>query len=425
MKVLVVGSGGREHAFVWKIAQSPKVSKIYALPGNGGMAQLAECVEGIDVTDTKAIADFAEQNKVELTVVGPELPLSVGLVDVFIERGLKVFGPSKAAARIEGSKSFSKEIMEKGAVPTAKAGVFEDEQEALSFLDQNPAPIVVKADGLAAGKGVIIAQTTDEAKQAVRDFLGGNKFGQAGKRIVIEEFLSGEEASFFALCDGKDFIDFGTSQDHKRAFDADRGPNTGGMGAYSPAFLLTDGDEQVIREKVIRPTLDTMQKEGCPYTGFLYGGLMMDKGVPLVLEFNARMGDPETQVVLPRLENDLVEVIEAALEGRLGELEIKWDPRPAVTVVMASGGYPGSYEKGCVISGVEKANALEDVTVFHAGTTVKDGKLVTSGGRVLAVTALGDDLTQAVKKAYQAVSLIDFDNVHFRKDIAYRALKSC
>lgn len=423
MRVLVIGSGGREHAIAWKIAQSPRLKKLFCLPGNGGTARTAENVAGVAAEDPKAAADWAEREKIDLTVIGPEAPLAAGVADEFRRRGLAVFGPSQAASRIESSKAFAKEVMTRAGVPTAGAGVFDDIAAANAYLDQCRAPVVVKADGLAAGKGVVIAATLDEARECVKDFIGNRRFGQAGSRVVIEEFLDGEEASCFALCDGEDFVWFGSSQDHKRAFDADTGPNTGGMGAYSPAVLLGAGDEEEIRRKVFAPTLRTMKEMGCAYEGFLYAGLMMTPSGPKVLEFNARMGDPESQAVFIRLKNDLIDVIESVIAKKTRNLKLEWDARPAVTVVMASGGYPGDFKKGFEITGIDEAEKVPGVVVFHAGTKAEGGKILTSGGRVLAVSAVGDDITTAVRAAYDAVGRIRFENRHYRKDIAYRAIK--
>ncbi len=422
MNILVVGSGAREHALTWKLAQSPKASRLLCIPGNPGMAQTAECVSSIRADDVAAVADFAAAGRMDLTVVGPEQPLALGLVDELRRRNLPVIGPTQAAARLETSKSFAKSVMSRARVPTARAKTFETADKARGYIQKATLPMVVKADGLAAGKGVVIAQTREEALEAADEMFRG-RFGEAGSRVVVEEFLQGDEASYFVLSDGKNFADFGTSQDHKRVFDADTGPNTGGMGAYSPAYGLSPEDCEQVRRKVIVPTLRRMAALECPYTGFLYAGLMLSPDGVKVLEFNARMGDPETQVVLPRLKTDLVDVFEALLSGSVQTLKLDWDPRPAVTVVMASGGYPGEFKKGFPITGLDEVKAMEDVTVFHAGTRMENGKLVTSGGRVLSVTALGRDVTEAASRAYAAVAKIRFEGAHHRNDIAYRAIR--
>jgi phosphoribosylamine--glycine ligase len=421
MKVLVIGGGGREHALVWKIAQSPLVKKIYCAPGNPGTAQLAENIAiGADQLD-KLLA-FAYENKIDLTVVGPEQPLSLGIVDLFESHGLKVFGPSQKAAFIEGSKAFSKDLMHKYNVPTAAYGVFTDQTEAEDFINRTGAPIVVKADGLAAGKGVIIAQTCEEAVAAVRDMLSGNAFGSAGSRVVIEEFLTGEEASFLVITDGKKIIPLASAQDHKAVFDGDLGPNTGGMGAYSPAPVVTpDIHEQAMR-LVIQPTVDGMAAEGRPYRGVLYAGLMIKDGQVKTLEFNARFGDPECQPLLMRMKSDIVPILMAVAAGDLGTISIEWHDKASVCVVMAAEGYPGEYRKAAVIDGLADAASIDDVYVFHAGTTLKEGRCVTNGGRVLGVTALGDSVQQAIGTAYTAVNCISWKGVQFRSDIGRKAL---
>jgi phosphoribosylamine--glycine ligase len=421
MKVLVIGGGGREHALVWKIAQSPLVEKVFCAPGNPGTAQLAENLDiGVDQLD-KLLA-FAYENKIDLTVVGPEQPLSLGIVDLFESHGLKVFGPSQKAAFIEGSKAFSKDLMKKYSVPTAAYGVFTDQAEAEAFINSTGAPIVVKADGLAAGKGVIIAQTCEEAVSAVRDMLSGNAFGSAGSRVVIEEFLSGEEASFLVITDGKNIIPLASAQDHKAIFDGDQGPNTGGMGAYSPAPVVTADIHEKAMRQVIRPTIDGMAAEGRPYQGVLYAGLMIKDGEIKTLEFNARFGDPECQPLLMRMKSDIVPVLAAVANGDLAGLDIEWYDKAAVCVVMASEGYPGDYRKGDIINGLDDSALINDVYVFHAGTAQKGGSCVTNGGRVLGVTALGDSVQDSINKAYRAVDRISWKGVQFRTDIGKKAL---
>jgi phosphoribosylamine--glycine ligase len=421
MKVLVIGGGGREHALVWKIAQSPLVTKVYCAPGNPGTAQLAENIAiGADQLDE--LLAFAYENKIDLTVVGPEQPLSLGIVDLFESHGLKVFGPSQKAAFIEGSKAFSKDLMKKYNVPTAAYGVFTDQAEAEAFINHTGAPIVVKADGLAAGKGVIIAQTCAEAIAAVRDMLSGNAFGSAGSRVVIEEFLTGEEASFLVITDGKKIIPLASAQDHKAVFDGDLGPNTGGMGAYSPAPVVTpDIHEQAMR-LVIQPTVDGMTAEGRTYRGVLYAGLMIRDGQVKTLEFNARFGDPECQPLLMRMKSDIVPILMAIANGDLGTLSLEWHDKASVCVVMASEGYPGEYRKSDPIEGLADAAAIDNVHVFHAGTTLKEGRCVTNGGRVLGVTALGNSVQEAISTAYTAVNCINWKGVQFRSDIGRKAL---
>lgn len=420
MKVLVIGSGGREHALVWKISQSPKVEKIYCAPGNAGIAELAECVD-IKVEDLDALAAFAKENQVDLTVVGPEVPLTMGVVDKFEAENLRIFGPSKDAAIIEGSKEFSKEIMVKYGVPTAAYGSFTDAASALAYIDKVGAPIVVKADGLAAGKGVVVAMDIETAKQAVNDIMADHVFGSAGNKVVIEEFLDGEEVSVLAFSDGKTVIPMVSAQDHKRAYDNDQGPNTGGMGAYSPAPIYTEEMADFVLKNVLQPTVDGMAKEGRIYKGVLYAGLMVTKNGIKVLEFNARFGDPETQAVLMRLDSDLVEIMEAVIDGKLADQKIKWHDKPAVCVVVAAGGYPKSYRKGDEITGLAEAN--QDAVVFHAGTKIADGKIVSAGGRVLGVTAMGEDIKGAIGNAYKAVDKIHFADCFSRRDIGFRAIK--
>lgn len=420
MKILVIGGGGREHALVWKIAQSPKVEKIYCAPGNAGIAGLAECVD-IKVEDLDGLAEFAKANQIDLTVVGPEVPLTMGVVDRFEMDNLRIFGPAKNAAIIEGSKEFSKDIMVKYGVPTAAYGSFTDAASALAYIDKVGAPIVVKADGLAAGKGVVVAMDVAAAKQAVNDIMADQVFGSAGSKVVIEEFLDGEEVSVLAFSDGKTVVPMVSAQDHKRAYDNDEGPNTGGMGAYSPAPIYTHEMEKFVLENVLKPTVDGMAKEGRLYKGVLYAGLMVTKDGIKVLEFNARFGDPETQAVLMRLDSDLVEIMEAVIDGKLAEQEIKWQQKPAVCVVVAAGGYPKSYRKGDEITGLAEAN--QNAVVFHAGTKFADGKVVSNGGRVLGVTAMGDDIKGAIDNAYAAVDKIHFADCFCRRDIGHRAIK--
>ena len=421
MKVLVTGSGGREHALAWRIAQSSAVEKVFVAPGNAGI-ELEEKLQNVSISpmDFDALIEFAQSEKVDLTVVGPEDPLVAGCVDRFAEAGLKCFGPSKSAAQLEGSKSFTKAFLKKFRIPTGDYRVFDEIEAADEYLDTQIPPIVIKADGLAAGKGVVIAQSIGEAKTTVADMLSGNVLSGAGSRVVIEEFLEGEEASFIIIADGENFLPFATSQDHKAAYDGDTGPNTGGMGAYSPAPVVTSEVFNRTIDQVIRPTLQGMKDEGYPYTGFLYAGLMIDRdGRPRVIEYNCRFGDPETQPIMSRLETELVSLMVAAIDGRLNETEIAFDPRVALTVVMASGGYPGSYKNGKVISGLEE---VEGAKVFHAGTTMQDGEVLTNGGRVLGVTALGSSALEANEKAYAAVNQISFHGAEFRTDIGYRAI---
>ena len=423
MKVLVVGGGGREHALVWKVAQSPKVTKIYAAPGNAGIAQIAECAP-IKAEDIPALLSFARATAVDLTIVGPEGPLSMGIVNEFTNAGLRIFGPSRDAAEIEASKQFSKDLMRKYHIPTAEYGVFTDKAAAEAYILEKGAPIVVKADGLAAGKGVVVAETVAEALKALDLIMSQKAFGAAGDRVVVEECLKGEEASFMAFTDGKGVAPMASSQDHKRVFDADKGPNTGGMGAYSPAPIVTKKLERKIMETIMVPTVRAMEKEGRPFKGVLYAGLMIHDSEVKVLEFNARFGDPETQPVMARLDTDLIEIIEAILAGKLTKIDIKWKPESAVCVIMASGGYPGKYEKGKEIKGLEKAAGHKNVMVFHSGTSMKDSTIVTDGGRVLGVTGLGAVVAAAIDNAYAGVREISFDGAHYRRDIGARALET-
>jgi len=422
MKILVVGSGGREHALAWKLAQSERVQMVYVAPGNGGTARDVR-LENVPITDLNALADFVEKEHIGLTVVGPEVPLAAGIVNLFRARGLKVFGPTKEAAQLESSKDFAKAFMKRHGIPTAEYETFADAKAAHAFIDKVGAPIVIKADGLAAGKGVVVAMALEEAHGAVDHMLSDNAFGDAGARIVIEEFLAGEEASFIVMCDGKNVLPLATSQDHKRLLDNDQGPNTGGMGAYSPAPIVTPAMHARVMREIIMPTIQGMSKDGIQFTGFLYAGLMIDAaGNPKTLEFNCRMGDPETQPIMSRLKTDLLGVMEHAVNGTLDQVELEWDRRTAVGVVLAAAGYPDAPRKGDHIHGIP-AETPDSVT-FHAGTTDDtDGKLVTSGGRVLCVVGLGDNIKMAQKQAYEAVDKIGFEGVQFRRDIGWRGLK--
>jgi phosphoribosylamine--glycine ligase len=422
MKVLVIGAGGREHALVWKISQSPQVEKVYCAPGNPGIGQMAELVP-LTVEDLPGLLRFAVDHAIDLTVVGPEIPLSLGIVDLFEEHGLKVFGPYRNAAIIEGSKAFSKDLMQKYQIPTAFYEVFTEVEPAVAYIEKHGAPIVVKADGLAAGKGVIVAQTKDEAIEAVREMLSGNAFGAAGSRVVIEEFLRGEEASFLAFTDGKNIIPLASAQDHKAVYDGDTGPNTGGMGAYSPAPVVTPAIHEIAMTAVMRRAVDGMVAEGRPYRGVLYAGLMIDGTSVKTLEFNARFGDPECQPLLMRLKSDIIPVLLGVANGDISEIELEWHDQAAVCVVMASGGYPGDYRKGDIIRGLEAAAAIDDLVVFHAGTGRQGDDFVTSGGRVLGVTGRGPSVATAIAKAYDGVLAISWDGVHYRKDIGKKALK--
>lgn len=422
MNVLIIGSGGREHALAWKVAQDPRVEKVFVAPGNAGTAVEAKCENvAIDVLAIEQLADFAEKN-VQLTIVGPEAPLVKGVVDLFRSRGLDIFGPTAAAAQLEGSKAFTKDFLARHKIPTADYQNFTEIEPALAYLREKGAPIVIKADGLAAGKGVIVAMTLAEAEDAVRDMLAGNAFGEAGSRVVIEEFLDGEEASFIVMVDGTNVLPMATSQDHKRVGDGDTGPNTGGMGAYSPAPVVTDEIHRRAMDQVIWPTVRGMAAEGNTYVGFLYAGLMIAAdGQPKVIEFNCRFGDPETQPIMLRLRSDLVELCLAGAEGRLNEKSSDWDERPALGVVLAAGGYPGDYRNGEVIQGLPQQESA-DGKVFHAGTRLQGDDVVTSGGRVLCVTALGDTVAQAQQRAYQLAEGIQWPGSFCRKDIGYRAI---
>ena len=423
MKILVIGSGGREHALAWKVAQSSEVSEVYVAPGNAGTA-LEPKVSNVPIkaTDIDGLLQLAQRERIDLTIVGPEAPLVAGIVDAFQVAELACFGPSKAAARLEGSKGFTKDFLARHNIPTAAYGRFTDLEAATTYIESQGAPIVIKADGLAAGKGVVLAETIPEAIGAARNMLSGDAFGDAGRSVVVEEFLRGEEASSIVMVDGRHILPFATSQDHKARDDSDRGPNTGGMGAYSPAPVVTEELQARIMAEIIEPTVQGMAAEGNPYTGFLYAGLMITAdSTPKVLEYNCRFGDPEAQPVLLRLKSDLVALIAAALRGQLDKMTIDWDPRVALGVVMASGGYPGSYSKGYVISGLT-SNDDDSQKVFHAGTTERDGQIVTEGGRVLCVTALGKTVTSAQTKAYELAQRINWKDVYYRRDIGYRAI---
>ncbi len=424
MNILVIGGGGREHTLAWKLAQSPSATKLYAIPGNPGMAAVAECVSGISIEDNEAVVAFAKEHAIDLAVIGPEVPLTNGIVDAFEAAGILAFGPRKAAAELEGSKAFSKGLMKKYGIPTAKYEVFTDAEAAKDYVRQEGAPIVIKADGLAAGKGVIVAETCDEALAAVADIMEDQEFGAAGNRVVIEEFMEGEEASLLCFTDGETIVPMISSQDHKRAYDGDKGPNTGGMGTYAPAPVMTPAMIEATKEKILKPVIAAMKQEGRTYQGCLYAGLMITKDGPKVVEFNARFGDPETQVVLPLLKSDLVDIMVACAkgDGSLKDLDIAWSDGAAVCVVLASGGYPKSYRKGYEITGLDEAEKL-GCHVFHAGTAERDGSVVTAGGRVLGVVAEAADVRAAVDKAYQGVNVIDFKDKMFRHDIAHRALE--
>lgn len=422
MQILVIGSGGREHALAWQAAQDDSVSKVFVAPGNAGCALEAKLQNvAIDVMDQDALVDFAKNNQIALTIVGPEAPLVEGIVDRFESEGLRCFGPSKGAAQLEGSKAFTKDFLERHQIPTGAYKNFTEIDPAIAYVREQGAPIVIKADGLAAGKGVIVAMTLEEAEAAIRDMLAGNAFGEAGHRVVIEEFLEGEEASFIVMVDGKNILPMATSQDHKRAANGDTGPNTGGMGAYSPAPVVTADIHNRIMDEVITPTVNGMAEEGNTYVGFLYAGLMIAAdGTPKVIEYNCRFGDPETQPIMMRLKSSIVELANAALDGKLDSTTADWDPRCAVGVVLAANGYPGNYPKGDVIS--LPAQAPADSKVFHAGTSEKDGEIVTSGGRVLCAAALGNSVTEAQQLAYTLTKMIDWEGVYYRDDIAYRAI---
>ncbi len=419
MKVMVVGGGGREHTIVWKIAQSPKVDKIYAAPGNAGISELAELVP-VKATDIDGVVSFAKENKIDLVMVAPDDPLVMGMVDALEKEGIRAFGPRANAAIIEGSKVFSKELMKKYNIPTAGYEVFDDCNKALEYVKNGSFPTVIKAEGLALGKGVIIAKDLAEAEDGIRSIMEDKVFGESGSRIVIEEFLTGPEVSVLAFCDGKTVVPMVSAQDHKRAYDNDEGLNTGGMGTFSPSRLYTEDKAKECMENIFLPTVDAMAKEDRPFKGVLYFGLMMtEKGVK-VIEYNARFGDPETQVVLPRLKTDLVEIMEAVIDERLHEINIEWEDNAAVCVVLASGGYPVKYQSGYEIKGLEDIKKCEDITVFHAGTKLEDGVYKTAGGRVLGITAIGKDLDSAIKRAYEGVEMVTFKDCHFRRDIGIK-----
>jgi phosphoribosylamine--glycine ligase len=420
MRVLVIGGGGREHALVWKIRQSPKVTDIYCAPGNAGTAEIAKNVP-IAADQIDQLLEFAEKNEIGLTVVGPEKPLVMGIVDRFEEKGLRVFGPTARAAELEGSKAFSKDIMKKYGLPTAEYKTFASHELAQRYFDKETGPMVVKASGLAAGKGVILCRNAEEGLKAVDTIMKDKSFGEAGDQVVIEEFLEGQEVSVLAFSDGNTVLLMDSAQDHKAALDGDQGPNTGGMGAYSPAPVFTDIMRQKVRDKIMLPLVRAMKSEGRPYKGILYAGLMLTTMGPKILEFNARFGDPETQPLLVRMASDIVPLFEACIDGTLDQCELEWKPVTSVCVVMAAKGYPGPYEKGKEISGLDEARALPDVAVFHAGTKEEGGKTLTNGGRVLGVTATGADTPSAIKKAYEAVAKIKWDGIHYRKDIGHRA----
>ncbi|UCC65902.1 MAG: phosphoribosylamine--glycine ligase [Deltaproteobacteria bacterium] len=421
MKVLVAGGGGREHILVWKISQSPQVKEVYCAPGNGGISQKAHCLD-IEATDLQGLVRICKDHMIDLTVVGPELPLTMGIVDLFQGEGLKIFGANRAAAQIEGSKAFAKDLMRQYGIPSAEYQVFDNRDEAAAYISKKGAPIVVKADGLAAGKGVTVAETVQDALEALDRIMVKKVFGEAGERVVIEERLVGEEASFIAFSDGERVLPMASSQDHKPIYDDDKGPNTGGMGAYSPAPVVTPQVHQRIMQEIMIPAIKALAAEGYPYRGVLYAGLMIQDGVPKVLEFNCRFGDPETQPVLVRMNGDLIPIVEACIGGSLAGLRISWDPRAAVCVVMASQGYPGAYEKGKIIRGLEEAESTEGVYVFHAGTSFKDGEFLSAGGRVLGVTGLGRGIREAIEITYEAVSQINWEGVHYRRDIGKKAL---
>lgn len=421
MKILVVGNGGREHALAWKLANDSRKPTIFCAPGNAGTATLGTNL-ALGATDVAGIQAWCMANRPELVVVGPEAPLCAGLTDVLEAEGLRVFGPSQAAAELEGSKQFAKEIMKAGGVPTSAYETFSDAEAACNYVRERGAPIVIKADGLAAGKGVTVAETVEQAEAAIRDALEGNAFGDAGSRVVIEDFLEGEEASILALIDGEHVVMLASSQDHKRAYDKDEGPNTGGMGAYSPASIVTESVLEKVKAEVYDRTLAELKKRGIVYKGVLYAGLMIKDGQPSVVEFNCRFGDPETQAVLARWDGDMIPAIEAVIDGTLNDELIQWKPEHSVCVVMSAGGYPGNYEKGNEIENLDKANAVEDTVVFHAGTALEDGKVVTAGGRVLGITSLGTDLPDALSKVYIATETISFTGAYYRKDIAHREM---
>jgi phosphoribosylamine--glycine ligase len=422
MKILVIGSGGREHTLVWKISQSPKVSKIFCAPGNAGISHLAQCVD-IGEDNIVGLANFAQKMKIDLTIVGPELSLSRGMVDEFDKLGLKIFGPNQKATQIESSKVFSKYLMKKYNIPSANYAVFQDIKKAFDYVKQQAFPLVIKADGLAAGKGVFIVKGIKQAKEALDSLMKKKIFGDAGEYVVIEEFLEGEEISVLAFSDGKTVVPMVSSQDHKKIFNKNKGPNTGGMGAYSPVPFYNDLSRKIVLQKILKPTIEGLKTEGREYKGVLYAGLILTKEGPKVLEFNARFGDPETQVVLPRLETDLIEIFNAVIEGNLHKINLKWKDNAVVCVVIASGGYPGRYQKGKIINGLESLEEMKNIIAFHAGTKFQDGKVVTSGGRVLGITAWADTIFKAKEKAYEGVEKIYFEEMYYRKDIALKGIK--
>ena len=420
MQVLVIGGGGREHALVWKIKQSPRVKKIYCAPGNAGTGEIAENIP-IAADDIESLLEFALQKKIDLTVVGPEQPLVMGIVDQFEEKGLRIFGPTARAAELEGSKSFAKDIMAKYGLPTAEYKTFSSADNAAEYINFKNCPLVIKADGLAAGKGVLLCQTVDEALVAVDSIMGKKSFGKAGNQIVVEEFLQGQEVSVLAFSDGKTVLLMDSAQDHKAAYDGDKGPNTGGMGAYSPAPVFTEIMRQKVRDQIMLPMISAMQQENRPFKGILYAGLMLTKTGSQILEFNVRFGDPETQPLLVRMDSDIVPIFEACIDGTLDQCPLQWKNESSVCVVMAAEGYPGPYEKGKPISGLQYANSLPGVEVFHAGTKTQDGQVLTQGGRILGVTATGENIANAISKAYEAVDKIKWQGIHYRKDIGHRA----
>jgi len=422
LKVLVIGSGGREHALVWKLSQSPRVDKIYCAPGNPGIAEIAECLD-IKADDIESLLNFAKYEWIDLTIVGPEAPLTAGIVDAFVKDERRIFGPDASGARLEGSKVFAKDFMLKYGIPTAEYKMFTSYLHAKEYIGLKGAPVVIKADGLAAGKGVFVCETVDEAIDSLKVIMKEKAFGSAGSRVVVEQCLKGEEASFMVLTDGKTVIPLATSQDHKTVFDGDRGPNTGGMGAYSPAPVITKALHLTIMKTVIDPLIKGLAKERINYRGVIYAGLMICDGKPYVLEFNCRFGDPEAQPVLMRLDSDLFEMMKATSEGKLKDVKVSWKDDPAVCVVLASKGYPGNYEKGKVIKGLDELRDMSDTMIFHAGTGIRKNKVVTSGGRVLGVTALGKDISAAKRNAYKAIEKVHFDGMHYRKDIADKAIK--
>lgn len=422
MKVLVVGSGGREHAIVWSLKKNANIEKIYCAPGNAGIGLDAECVP-IGAMEFDKLVDFAKKEDIDFTIIGMDDPLVGGVVDAFEKEGLRVFGPRKNAAIIEGSKAFSKDLMKKYGIPTAKYESFTDYEEAKKYLDSQEMPIVIKADGLALGKGVLICMTREEAEEGLKEIMLDKKFGSAGNAVVIEEFLQGPEVSVLSFCDGKTVVPMVSAQDHKRALDGDKGLNTGGMGTFSPSVFYTEEMNEECMKTIFQPTVDAMAKEGRPFVGILYFGLMLTKDGMKVIEYNARFGDPETQVVLPRLKTDLLEIMEACVDGKLADMNIEWYDNAAVCVVLASGGYPVEYEKGFEIKGLDEIKKYNNIVVFHAGTAEKDGKLVTNGGRVLGITGIGDNINEAIKTAYEGVEIVDFDKKHFRTDIGRKEYK--